>query len=56
MKLLQKQIVCNSFNNKKIKPRNKLNLDLLNKPFDLEEIKEGVKRLKTKKAPGIDCI
>ena len=56
MKLLQKQIVCSSFNNKKIKPRNKLNLDLLNKPFDLEEMKQGIKRLKTKKARGIDCI
>ena len=55
MKLLQKQIVCSSFNNKKIKPRNKLNLDLLNKPFDLEEMKQGVKRLKTTKAPGTDC-
>ena len=47
MKLLQKQTVCNSFNNKKIKPRNKVNLDQLNKPFDLEEIKQGIKRLKT---------
>ena len=56
MKLLQKQIVCNSFNNEKIKLRNKLNLDQLNKPFDLEEIKQGIKRLKTKKAQGIDCI
>ena len=56
MKLLQKQTVCNSFNNEKIKLRNKLNLDQLNKPFDLEEIKQGIKRLKTKKAPGIDCI
>ena len=43
MKLLQKQIVCNSFNNEKIKLRNKLNLDQLNKPFDLEEIKQGIK-------------
>ena len=56
MKLLQKQIVCNSFDNEKIKLRNKLNLDQLNKPFDLEEIKQGIKRLKAKKAPGIDCI
>ena len=56
MKLLQKQTVCNSFNNEKIKLRNKLNLDQLNKPFDLEEIKQGIKRLKTKKVPGIDCI
>ena len=56
MKLLQKQIVCNLFNNEKIKFRNKLNLDQLNEPFDLEEIKQGIKRLKTKKAPGIDCI
>ena len=56
MKLLQKQTVCNSFNNEKIKLRNKLNLDQLNKPFDLEEIKQGIKRLKTKKAQGIDCI
>ena len=56
MKLLQKQTVCNSFNNEKIKLRNKLNLDQLNKPFDLEEIKEGVRRLKTKKTPGIDSI
>ena len=56
MKLLQKQAVCNSFNNEKIKLRNKLNLDQLNKPFDLEEIKQGIKRLRTKKTPGIDCI
>ena len=56
MKLLQKETVCNSFNNEKIKLRNKLNLDQLNKPFDLEEIKEGVRRLKTKKTPGIDSI
>ena len=56
MKLLQKQTVCNSFNNEKIKLRNKLNLDQLNKPFDLEEIKQGIKRLKTKKAPATDCI
>ena len=56
MKLLQKQTVCNSFNNEKIKLRNKLNLDQLNKPFNLEEIKQGIKILKTKKAPGIDCI
>ena len=56
MKLLQKQTVCNSFSNKKIKLTNKLNLDQLNKPFDFEEIKQGIKRLKTKKAPGIDCI
>ena len=56
MKFLQKQAVCNSFNNEKIKLRNKLNLDQLNKPFDLEEIKQGIKRLKTKKAQGIDCI
>ena len=39
MKLLQKQAVCNSFNNKETKLRNKLNLDQLNKPFDLEGIK-----------------
>ena len=38
-KLLPKPTVCNSFNNKKIKPRNKLNLDQLDKPSDLEEIK-----------------
>ena len=56
MKLLQKRTVSNSFNNDKIKPRNKLNLDQLNKPFNLEETKQGIKRLKTKKAPGIDCI
>ena len=56
MKLLQIQKACNSFNNEKIKLRNKLNLDQLNKPFDLEEIKQGIKILKTKKAQGIDCI
>ena len=56
MKILQKQTVCNSFNKEKIKLRNKLNLGQLNKPFDLEEIKQGIKRLKTKKAQGIDCI
>ena len=49
VKLLQNQTVCiNSFN-KKIKPRNKLNTDQLNKPFDLEEIKQRIKRLKTKR-------
>ena len=56
MKLLQKQTAYNSFNNEKIKPRNKLNFDQINKPFDLEEIKQGIKRLKTKKVPGTDCI
>ena len=56
MKLLQKQTVCNSFNNEKIKLRNKLNLDQLNKPFDLEEIKQEIKRFKTKKVQGIACI
>ena len=56
MKLLQKQTVCNSFNNEKIKLRNKLNLNQLSKPYGLEKIKQGIKRLKTKKAPGIDCI
>ena len=53
MKLSQNQIVCNSFNNEKIKPGNKPNLDKLNPAFDLEEIKQGIKRLKTKKAPII---
>ena len=56
MKLLQKQTVCNSFDNEKIKLRNKLNLDQLNQPFDSEEIKQGIKRFTAKKAPGIDCI
>ena len=56
MKLLQKQTVCNSFNNEKIKLRNKLNVNQLNKPFDLEEIKQRIIKLKTKKSPGIDCI
>ena len=56
MKLLQKQTVCNSFNNEKIKLRNKLNLNQLSKPYDFEKIKQGIKRLKTKKAPRIDCI
>ena len=55
MKLLQKQTVFNLFHNGKIKLRTKLNLDQLNKSFDLEEIKQGIKRLKTKKSPGIDC-
>ena len=48
MKLLQKQTVCNSLNNEKINLRNKLNLDQLNKSFDHAEIKQGIKRLKTK--------
>ena len=39
LQLLQKQTVSNSFNNEKIKLRNTLNLDQLNKRFDLEEIK-----------------
>ena len=38
MKPLQKQTVCNSLNNEKIKLRNKLNLDQFNIPFDLEDI------------------
>ena len=33
----------------KLKPGNKLNLDL-------EEIKQDVKRIKSKKAPRVDCI
>ena len=49
MKLLQKQTVCNSFNNEKMKPRNKLNLDQLNKPFDLEEIKQEIKNSKLRR-------
>ena len=40
----------------KIKLKNKLNLDQLNKSFDLEEPKQGMKRLQTKKAPRIDFI
>ena len=56
MKLLQRQRVFNSFNNEKIKPRNKFNLDQLNKPFDFEETKQRTERLKTKEAPGIDYI
>ena len=52
MKILQKQTVCNSFNNEKIKLTSKLDLDQLNEPFDLEEIKPGIKRLKAKKVPG----
>ena len=51
MKLLQKQIACNLFNNE-----NKLNFDQLNKSFDSEEMKQGIKRLKSKRNPGIDCI
>ena len=42
MKFFQKQTVCNSSNNEKIKPWNKI-----------EEIKQ---RIKTKKYPGIDGI
>ena len=56
MKFLQKQTVWNSSNKEKIKLRNKLNLDQLNKPFDLEEIKQVIKKFKSKKVPGIDCI
>ena len=56
MKFLQKQTVCNSSNKEKIKPRAKLNLDQLNKPFELEEIKQEIKKLKSKKVPGIECI
>ena len=56
MKLSQKQTVCNSVNNKKIKPRNKLNLDRPNKPFDLKQIKPKIKRLKAEKTPEIDCV
>ena len=52
-----KTTTWNSYqNNEKIKLRNKLNLDQLNKPFDLEEIKKGIKRLETKKTPGSDCV
>ena len=56
MKLLQKQAVFNSSYNEKIKSRNNLNLDQLNKPFDLEQNKQVIKKLKTKKAPVTDCI
>ena len=51
MKLLRKQTTCNLFNNEKIKPTNKPNLDQFNKPFDFEEIKQGIKRIKTNKDP-----
>ena len=33
MNLLQKQTVCNSINNEKMGPRNKLNLSQFNKPL-----------------------
>ena len=33
----------NSFNNDKIKPSNKINLDKLNSPFDIEEIKQRIR-------------
>ena len=51
MKFLQKQAVCNFFNNDEIKYRNNVN-----KPFDLKQIEQGIKRLKTKTVSGIDCI
>ena len=47
MKLLQKHTVCNSFNNEKLKPSNKLNLDQLNKPFLI--LKKSNKELKSSK-------
>ena len=56
MKLLWKQRVCNSFNNEKMKPRNNINLNQINESSDFEEIKQGIKRLKTKNSPEIDCI
>ena len=49
VKLLQNRTVCISSFNKKIKPRHKLNTDQLNKLFDLEEIKQRIKTLKTKR-------
>ena len=49
MKLLQKQTFCYSFNNEKIKPRNKRNLHQLNKHFYLEEIKQRIKDSKLEK-------
>ena len=49
VKLLQSRTVCISSFNKKIKPRHKLNTDQLNKLFDLEEIKQRIKTLKTKR-------
>ena len=49
IKLLQKQIVCNSFNNEKIKLRNKLNLDQLNKPFVLKKSNKELKDSKLKR-------
>ena len=39
-----------------MKPRNNINLNQINESSDFEEIKQGIKRLKTKNSPEIDCI
>ena len=39
-----------------MKPRNNINLNQINESSDFEEIKQRIKRLKTKNSPEIDCI
>ena len=39
-----------------MKSGNNIKLNQLNKSSDFEEIKQGIKRIKTKKTPEIDCI
>ena len=39
-----------------MKSWNNINLNQLNKSSDFEEIKQGIKRIKTKKTLEIDCI
>ena len=53
--LLQKQ-TKNSFRGAKIATKNSLDIKHLEKPFEVEEIKEGLQKLKAKKAAGIDGI
>ena len=47
--------MCNSFNNKNTKPRNKLNLDQVSQPFDLEEIRQGIKKLDYISSEVVTC-
>ena len=54
LKLLQKQTICNSFNNEK--QNLGINLILINSINLLILKKSKLKRLKTKKVPGIDCM
>ena len=54
MKLLQKQTVCDSFNNKKIKPRNKLILIISTNLLILKKSNKELKDSKLTRLQGLN--